>query len=55
MHRLLPVLLMPLAIIAADPSTAAARHMPAQTKTQAEVNVLHNYTHVAYVADAWSG
>ena len=41
MQRLLLLLSMPLAIIAAAPSTAAARHMPTQTKTQAEVNVLH--------------
>ena len=41
MHRLLPLLSMPLVIIAGAQSTAAARHMPTQTKTQAEVNVLH--------------
>jgi hypothetical protein len=40
MHRLLPLLSMSLAIVAAAPSTAAARHTPTQTKTQAEVNVL---------------
>ena len=39
MHRLLPLLLMPMALAAAPP-TAAARHTPTQTKTQAEVNVL---------------
>ena len=40
MHRLLPLLSMPMAILAAAPPTAAARHTPTQTKTQAEVNVL---------------
>jgi hypothetical protein len=39
MHRLLPLLSMPVAILAAAPQTAAARQTPTQTKTQAEVNV----------------
>jgi hypothetical protein len=40
MHRLLPVLSMPVAILAAAPSMAAVRQTPTQTKPQAEVNVL---------------
>jgi hypothetical protein len=40
MRRCLPILLTPLALIAAAPPTAVSAPPPAHTKTQAEVNVL---------------